>query len=146
MSLTSIIPNKPSELILLALHDFKLAETSKEYTINMGKWHNPAFPEEKIHKCEVCFAGSVMAFSLGANINKYYEPDNFPREERKLRALEEFRNGQVDYGLDIFYTYEDITDYKSIDNYFFVPSYNVDKEGFHITMTKMADYLKKKGY
>ena len=147
MSLTSILPNKPSELILLALKDLKLAEKSEKYEIRMEDWHNPAIPEiEEIHKCEVCFAGSVMAFSLEGDINRHYEPKDFPGEEGKLDALDSFRSGQVSYGMREFYGDKDTTYYEEIHDYFLVPHYHDDREGFHEAMAEITDHLKEKGY
>ena len=152
---TSKLPEKPSELIMLALKDLKAAEESKKYEIRMEDWHNPndlkfleasEIPEEEIHKCEVCFAGSVMAFSLEGDINRHYEPKDFPGEKRKLRALDVFRKGQVSYGMTIFYGDRDTTNYEEIQDYFLIPYYHDDREGFHEAMAEMADHLKEKGY
>ena len=151
MSLTSILPNKPSELILLALQDLKSAEASEKYEIEMGNWHFPPnlisyfSSEVEIPPCQVCFAGSVMAFSLEADINRYYEPNDFPGEERKLRSLDEFRTGHVTYGMKDFYGNKDTIDYEEIDSYF-IPHYPDNREGFHQAMADLADYLKEKGY
>ena len=41
---TSKLPDKPSELILIALKDLRAAEASEKYDINMEDWHNPPVP------------------------------------------------------------------------------------------------------
>ena len=152
MSLTSILPNKPSELILLALQDLKSTEASEKYEIRMGNWHFPPSlisyfsSEVKIPSCQVCFAGSVMAFSLEADINRYYGPKDFPGEERKLRSLVVFRTGHVTYGMRTFYHDKDTTNYKEINDHLVIPHYHDDREGFYEAMAEMADYLKEKGY
>ena len=144
---TSKLPEKPSELILIALKNLRAAEESEKYKIEMKDWHNPAIPEpEEIHKCEVCLAGSVMAFSLEGDINRHYEPKDFPGEERKLDALDSFRTGSVGHGMREFYGDKDTTNYEEIQDYFLIPHYRYDREGFYQAMEEMADYLKEKGY
>ena len=122
---TSKLPEKPSELILIALKDLRAAEASEKYDINMGGryWHFPPKTKDKSYKCEVCLAGSVMAFSLGGDINNHYEPGNFPGEEGKLRSLDVFRTGHVTYGMREFYGNKDTTNYEEITHYFLIPHY-----------------------
>ena len=91
------LPNKPSELIRIAITDLKKAEKSSKYKIHMGSWHTPAY-----NKCEICFAGSVMAFSLKRNPQDWLLPEDFTfKTEQKLEALNAFRTGQVDFGLNL---------------------------------------------
>ena len=145
---TSKLPEKPSELILIALKDLKSAEESKKYEIEMGDWHNPPIPNiygDIDKKCEVCFAGSVMAFSLEGDINRHYEPKDFPGEEGKLNALDCFRLGQIHWGLKAFFE-DDHFNCTSIQFYIDIPYYHYDREGFYEAMAEMADYLKKEEY
>ncbi len=59
------VPDKPSELIRLAIADLKkTAAMPDDYTIDMHQWHGKDWQNEK--KCSVCFAGSVMAQTLQA--------------------------------------------------------------------------------
>lgn len=84
------LPNKPSELILLALHDLELCEADKNYKIAMGTWHIP-------HKkyCSVCFAGAVMAKELNYPLEKYvgWSSVSCEPEHKKFVALDNFRTG-----------------------------------------------------
>lgn len=112
------LPNKPSELILLALKDLAKAERSKSYKVNMEKWHegpdaddlmpeyNPntcKVTEPKVRPCYVCLAGSVMAFSLNVPVTTYVEPGDYPPSvSGKLEAINSFRTGCVDEGLQYF--------------------------------------------
>lgn len=57
------LPDKPSELIRLAVADLERAEASPDYIIDMGCWHEP-IPNGL---CAVCFAGAVIAGTLGAH-------------------------------------------------------------------------------
>ena len=146
---TSKLPDKPSELILIALKDLRAAEASEKYDINMEDWHNPPVPniygDGDIDKCAVCLAGSVMAFSLEGDINRHYEPKDFPGEEGKLRALDAFRFGQIHWGLKAFFE-DDHFNCTSIQSYIDIPYYHYDREGFYEAMAEMADYLKKEEY
>lgn len=69
MARTKKLPDKPSKLIRVALSDLIAVEKMKKtYRIDMGDWHAGAF--EDGDKCSVCFAGSVMARTLGVKPNE----------------------------------------------------------------------------
>lgn len=88
------LPNKPSALILLALKDLAKIERSKKYRVNMQHWHDPN------GKCKVCFAGSVMAKTLGVIPESYARPSQFDyTTANKLFALNSFRIGELSNGL-----------------------------------------------
>lgn len=99
------LPKKPSALIRLAIDDLKQAEKSDEYRINMNDWHDGALTErynpdtcqrEVGSPCEVCLAGSVMAFSLNLPPTHRAFPDNWGDEiAGRLEAINGFRIGQV---------------------------------------------------
>lgn len=83
------LPDKLSKLILLGLDDLTKAERSKDYEVDMENWHTPN------SICRICFAGSVMAFSLGADRETKAYPSDFGKEvKEKLFALDEARNGE----------------------------------------------------
>ena len=84
------LPDKLSELIRLALHDENAAHRSSRYEVDMSTWHSPN------GKCSVCFAGSVMAFSLEASIEDNYDPCDFDEDTQlKLKALHEVHVGDI---------------------------------------------------
>lgn len=93
------LPDKPSELILLALGDLEKCEKDDKYAIDMSNWCCPDWKDPNI--CCVCFAGAVMVQTLGIKIESgSYE--RFPWEtdfESKLLALDNFRSGHVNRGL-----------------------------------------------
>ena len=99
------LPDKPSELIKVALADLALCMGDKAYRINFNTWHSPDDFEPQFNKveslyCKVCFAGAVIAKSLKANPNKKLEPSHFDyNTEVKLEALDNFRQGKVHKGL-----------------------------------------------
>jgi len=100
MNLTQIpdsLPNKPSELIRLALRDLRTLETCKDYSINMATFHKP----DGLTKCEVCLAGAVMACTLCVPKHQRASPMSFTdiigytpsRLEKKLLAINCLRVG-----------------------------------------------------
>lgn len=86
------LPDKLSELILLALDDLELCEADPRYVIDMGFWHLPNFPEDG--QCSVCLAGSVMSQTLKVRIGTNKCPSN-TSQHHKLRALDYIRRGDL---------------------------------------------------
>jgi hypothetical protein len=126
---------KPSELIELALHDLEVVESKpEEYVVKMNTWHTPA-----LDKCEVCFAGAVMAVSLKCG-KKPYIPNDFPEAKKFLTALDQFRSGHVMGGLNAMGIY-----YSAIRPYKYVSSYEESPADFKEDMRKLALDLRKRG-
>lgn len=91
------LPETLWEMIRVALADEAKAYRSKNYSIDMDDWH---VPHEDY--CEVCLAGAVMAFSLGAGIHDHLGPADF-KEHYKLEALDEIRSGDIPAALTDMY-------------------------------------------
>lgn len=92
-----ILPEKPSELISLALKDLESC-VIQGYQVDMGHW----YVRESVEQCSVCLGGSVIAQTLGINEVGYTGPNigNFtPTMCKKLRALNLFRCGYLESGL-----------------------------------------------
>lgn len=86
------LPDKPSELIRVALQDLEAVENDSRYSVDMDVWHEP----DTYTTCYVCLAGSVIAKSLGAPATHSQNPDHYPYSvERKLRALDWLRAGFI---------------------------------------------------
>lgn len=96
------LPDKPSELIRVAIRDLEAVEKLPEvYEIDMKSWHEPGRGYSPT-TCAVCLAGAVMAQTLGANPREFRYPTDYAREIRiqaKLRALNMFREGEISNGL-----------------------------------------------
>jgi len=93
---TRELPDKLSDLILVALEDLERAEASSRYKVTMGTWHLPGRD-----RCGVCLAGSVMAFSLGADPGAPTLPRDYPRcIDSKLYALNMVRGGEISAALE----------------------------------------------
>ena len=93
------LPNKPSDLIDLAMFDLEQIEKDRRYRVEMSKWHeSTVIGGEEI--CEVCLAGSVMANSLGAIHGREACPQDYDEETAMaLDALDCFRLGNVKEGV-----------------------------------------------
>lgn len=127
-------PDKPSELILMALEDLEAVERDPEYIVNMDTYHY-RYPGV----CAVCFAGSVMAKRLGANrLGADVEMDLFPSHfagwVQHLRALNDLRCGLTfDAGME-WIPCKGVHPRE-------VHSYDDDREAFKADMRKLAaDY------
>lgn len=132
------LPSKPSALIRLALADLRAVEKSKKYVVNMGKYHGA----DLTGKCEVCFAGAVMAMSLGAAISVEMVPTDFPvATKRKLEALNYFRCGMIGSALAELGLKRPGSLATSIQ----VDDYGVDPARFKKDMAELADHLERNG-
>lgn len=139
MTLTDQLPDKPSDLIKVALVDLKSIRRSQKYIVNMQRWHEPIGDA-----CHVCLAGAVMARSLGANPHGDLTPGDYGGMiSKKLDALDDFRSGAVSVGFDslgLGYEHGEAFDR-------FVPGFNRnDPRPFYKAMEKLADDLRAAGY
>ena len=133
-----------SGLLRVALADFELCEQDPQYTINMFHWHLPHSP------CAVCFAGGVMAQTIGLErttmICGYYNLDALftPLVSQQLRALNDLRLGAA---FDAWDNLELPTEeYPLRCLTYVVPEYAEDRAGFKWAMRRMADRFEKAGY
>jgi len=152
----SQLPDKLSDLIVLALADLVKVERSKKYEVNMGVWHRLR-QELEGPRCAVCFAGAVMAKTLGAVWGDELDPKSFGVDMVKLYALNDVRCGNVasatmKFGLD-----HEQAD--SLQVAFYVayrggppgsrwkgwPIYEDDKKGFRLEMRRLARFLRERG-
>ena len=93
---TRELPDRLSDLILVAVEDLEKVEASSRYKVSMHCWHLP-----HTDHCGVCLAGSVMAFSLGADPDVSIMPHSFPPNiNAKLRALNLVRGGDISFALE----------------------------------------------
>lgn len=148
------LPDKPSELITVALADLRKVErrSSNTYKINMGVWHEP-FPEDGgTSQCSLCLAGSVMSASLGLPGDVSSCPSDWPVKIRnKLIALNSFRVGDVMDGLETLglldkaYNKLEGDDYTSSWMNRYHSRYQVNPRKFYKNMRKLARDLKEIG-
>ena len=95
-NITNELPDKPSELLELALSDLEKVERSPRYEVSMNTWHRPT----KGGVCEVCMAGAVMAKTIKTDRFEQFTDEDFETDaKKKLIALNDFREGSLDIGL-----------------------------------------------
>jgi hypothetical protein len=132
----SKLPDKPSELIRVALADLEKCELDDSYRISMKVWHEMAKGEPV---CVVCLAGSVMAKTLGiqreeSNPWTVLEHD----DDTKLDALNYLRAGDVEYALEALGFASNLQDR-------LVTPYEVDSAAFKSDMLAIAAELEAEG-
>ena len=89
------LPDKPSELIRIALKDLEACELDPKYQINMNSWHATIDG-----KCAVCLAGAVMARTLGISPTRDVAPEDLESDlKHRLCALDCLRTGRVQFAL-----------------------------------------------
>lgn len=112
------LPDKPSELLRVALSHFLACEQDSKYVIDMSRWYHA------VHEtmCEVCFAGSVIAGNLMPDVVNttfgtvsivpwYFDDDT----ENKLCALDAIRQG----GIFEFFNNLDLVKPESLPSYIY---------------------------
>ena len=134
---TATLPDKPSELIRVALADLRKVEAMPgTYVVDMENWHL-----QKNGKCHVCLAGSVISQSMGANpAETIWDTDFDERLSDRLCALDWLRCGYVGNALDVLGLYDRFSPSKVR-----VTPYEADIEAFHRDMAKLADDLEAAG-
>ncbi len=149
---TQKLPEKLSDLIDLALADLRKVEKDDRYAVDMATWHEPpgASLDEEATRCHVCFAGAVMAGTLGTMPNVVVLPSDFtsmgddPHTARRLLALDSVRNGFVEDALRELGAYSLPSD---VEDHVDVPRYSThNPEPFHAAMAELAERLRKEGY
>lgn len=140
------LPNKPSQLIRLALADLTAVEKKKSYyRVDMNIWHGTDSEPLPEPRCVVCFAGAVIAMA-GNRPGLYLEPGHFPANIcRKLAALESFRTGSVGEGL------QKIVDSRKIPLMLqsldvVITEYDTNKKQFKRDMIMLANMLAVAGF
>lgn len=132
------LPDRPSELIRLALADLKRVEEDPRYIVNMSEWHTP-----RGRTCSVCLAGSVLAKTCGAPVEEDFLDIDVSRDTaRKLYALDKFRLGHVHLALGYFRT---VIISPDVPSRLLVTAYSVSPEAFHADMENMATVLERAG-
>lgn len=140
------LPDKPSELIRVALTDLELCEKDSRFKIGMGAWYVPSSTKPI---CHVCFAGAVMAMRLGytqVGVSEIWKkvghPEDFKKEiSDKLHALDCFQSGKTDLGL-VYMGLGEISFNRETE----IVSYHENSSAFRNSMENLADELEKAGH
>lgn len=146
------LPDKPSELIRVALADLKKCEEDKKYRIDMSEWHAPTHvrcAKENLDEyyCTVCLAGAVMGQTLEVPVDRYASSTSARFDENtkdKLQAINCFRVGQIRQALTLMGLSDGISPLPA-----FIPpninsvQYADDKEAFYESMEFIIKLLEK---
>lgn len=124
----------------LALDDITKTERSPLYQVDMSLWHKPN------SYCAVCFAGSVMAKTLGADITKKIDPSHYDTIiESALLALNHLRSGHVLKAIMVFDGTSRLRDLDAAEYAVDVAEYADDKTIWRKDMRKIIKILKVVG-
>lgn len=150
------LPSKPSDLILVALDDLKVA-AQDGCEIDMSVWHTPStyenleinefgiLVEKDCKVCAVCLAGAVMRRAV---VDKdYAAPEDFPDSVTfKLLALDQFRTGDLRQGMEELGFDWEIFKGLGFEEVVYIPEYGENPKGFLKAMTSLANKFAKVGY
>ena len=139
------LPSTPSELIRVALADLSACERDDGYVVDMDDWHAPITDDRGREVCEVCLGGAVLAQTLGAEPHEGIGDHDLARYgsgvENKMNALNCFRRGEIDAGLEMLgYDVDKLSE--EWEQYAYEAEYDKsDPDEFHDRMNSRADYL-----
>ena len=145
------LPDKPSELIRVAIADLEKCEQDPRYVIEMSVWHEDATvvrtdADEQGKPdaiCAVCLAGAVMAKSLGTKPDGRATPSmvvDGEADRGRLLALDSLRVGDmVGAMLSLGLDEPEDTSVRS------VAAYHDDSIRFKSDMRRLADDLERAG-
>ncbi len=100
------LPKRLSACIRVALQDLELVENDPRYLVDMQNWHLASG-----YRCLVCFAGSVIAKTLGAEPTQCISPNSYGWPDRRtavdlewnndrITALDQVRTGKINTALE----------------------------------------------
>ena len=153
MKFDNELPNTLSELLDLALVHENMAFNSDVYHVNMEDWHYLDPVNDTV--CNVCLAGSVMAFGLGVPHGEDKGPSFFHEDTaKKLYALDLIRVGEVRQALFEFYSRERAKAIETLANdrmvnfifyAYFEDGYDKDRDLWRHRMASISACLKRLG-
>lgn len=130
------LPNKPSEILELALQDLDLCELDPDYKINMGQWHTGG------EICQVCLAGSILAKTIGVPKNISFDPKGFsPSIRCKMDFLEYVRLGYIGKAYNHLQRKRPVGVFSEVS----VTYYHTDPIKFKTDLRNLISHLKEHG-
>lgn len=145
----TLLPDKLSDLIRLALCDLKEVERDPRYAVDMAVWH---LSHPITGRCAVCLAGSVMAKTLGVPPARGVSPAwFFERVRARLEALDAVRTDDLQYALMEIGAVDQnracALQHEWERAAFGVPSsgYKMNPETFKARLAAMAHFLERRG-
>lgn len=135
------LPKKLSDLLDIAIDDLIAVERQKKtYVVNMAVYHRAPGPDNlSSNRCEVCFAGAVMAKTLECDPTKTLNTQDFgSHNEVRLDALDKLRVGYID---DAFESIGSVRPFGLADRVDVV-AYSYDPTIFKKQMRQLAHVLR----
>lgn len=147
------LPDKPSELLEKALEDLEECEKTEGYMISMEHWHyKNSTPRLGSGKCKVCMAGSVLACKfdkkdtfVGSPTRMELEGNLSTRNRNKLLAIDEFRSGNIQNGLEMLSCEEDAYCSNNLEYFMNITSYSFNRNKFKEDIENLILILKDAG-
>ena len=137
-----VLPNLLSNLIEVAVTDLEKVEKSRRYSIEMSVWHEP---DPDTGHCDVCLAGSVIAFTLKEDHTKRVVSSSFDdATKNKLNALDYARCGAIDQALYVLKG-EGALWAPATGGWPSVPSYSDGHDAFKAALREVATTLRERG-
>ncbi len=136
-----------SDLIDDGLVDMEKCEVSVKYSIDMdNNWHEPGddvlLKDGTPAPCEVCFAGAVIAMTLGEEPDQSSAPAYFDVDTRmKLKALNWLRQGKLEQA----YISMNRPMPLAFPNHFTIADYRDSPIIFRVGMRLMSSFLRANG-
>lgn len=100
LTTTTMLPEKRSDLLDLALDKLEEVEADDAYTVDMSRWHEPSTSHDI---CYVCLAGGIIAKVLMAPVSERFIPSSYDEKTwDSLIALNDLRAGSVTKAIGAF--------------------------------------------
>lgn len=131
------LPDKPSELIMLALKDLVCIRNTPGYIVDMEYWHR-----SQGDTCSVCLAGAVIAGTLKSPKQTTLPCDFDDDIRNKLLALNKFRLGHLYRA----FRYLGLPFPSNYSRRIPITAYEDDPEQFLMEMKGLANALAAGGY
>lgn len=139
-----ILPEKPSDLIELALNDLIKVEHDKRYKIDMNEWHRP----NGDGICVVCQAGAVIAKTFKTPPTSLFDFFGASTWDNvRLDALDDIRAGNFE-GFEA--SLELNTDLSNLSDVYYGArlwiTYDRNPELYKMNMQTIAEFYKSIGF
>jgi hypothetical protein len=156
--ITDNLPEKPSQLLRVAINDLQIAEKTPNCKIDMDNWQSELATGMCESVCSVCLAGSTLrrcgippkgTVVVKHGISKYYLNDKFfidlpDRLTKKLKIIDCIRSGKINDAIN-FYD-PTMADKNIFNNYAVVSGYSSDPNLstlFYKDLDRIASSLEK---
>lgn len=104
------LPDKLSDLLLLAKQEAKIILKTPGYILDMEHWHYDCGDGQ----CHVCLAGAIIAKHFPSQPTLTLSPNDIEGGQKKLYAVDAFRGFRFKEAIRLFYfSYEKVFEYEN---------------------------------